>query len=414
MKTKTKSGLNCGALALLALLPLASRAGEPTEAVKDPANGPLTHVLFTGADLRVLHDGKLHSVRDVDGNSLVIKFADNGKGIGVPLTAKAKKLVLARVQTLTGLSATIANFKYERAYTPANDPRLKGIEAMRSASNLVGYSMDQRSKADHTQPTILRPQTRGAMGVIIPAHEVENPDYKPAQQRAHFAQSISSGLAGDAGHYAGNISVELAKELFDALEMEFDLSSATPLKAAYIIVAAEYYTKERPKDSETWILAKSLGAIGSNPRKVWLREGGLPPGYVLEKVHVHLYEDGVEIATDLSENRASLTRSEAHEYLVIDYTSTHKTGTVPAQLVLTNLPEDWKTHPKDDSFLKTYFIKVDKTGRPAGVFEDAGCTTVIANPYCGAVLRDQLFLPALENGNPIDSVVRIKPAKLVQ
>lgn len=125
-----------------------------------------------------------------------------------------------------------------------------------------------------------------------------------------------------------------------------------------------------------------------------------------------LSEDGVEIATDLSENRASLTRDEAHEYLVIDHTSTHKAATMPAQLVLAKVPADWATRPKDESFHKTHFVKVDKTGHPVGTFEDAACTTVATNPYCDAVLRDQLFLPALEKGRPVDSVVRIKLARL--
>lgn len=399
-------------IALLALLPLASRASETTEAVNNPASEPQTHVLFTGTDIRVLHNGKLHPVRDVEGNSLVIRFADKGKGMGIPLTANAKKLVLARVMTLSDRSASVANFKYERAYTPANDPRQKAIEAMQSAAALAQYAADQQSKADHTQPTILRAEGAGPGGAKIPAHEEANPDYKPVQQSAQFTQSISSGIAGDAGHQAGKMAKEEALELFDALEMEFELTSGTPLKAAYMIVVAQYHSKERPKDSENWIFAKSLGAIGSSPRKVWLREGGLPPGYVLENVRMHLYEDGVEIATDLSENRASLTRDEAHEYLVIDYTSTHKTDTVPAQLALTKLPADWATRPKDESFSKTYFVKVDKSGRPVGAFEDAACTTAIANPYCDAVLRDQLFLPALEKGSPVDSVVRIKLSKL--
>lgn len=397
---------------LFALLSLASRASGTAEAVSNPASEPQTHVLFTGTNIGVLHDGKLHPVRDVDGNSLVIKFADKGKGMGVPLKANAKKLVLARIMTLSDRSASVANFKYERAYTPANDPRKKAIEAMQSSAALVQYSSDMQSKADHTHATILRSEQMGPGGSRIPAHEVPNPDYMPAQQGVQFTRSISSGIAGDAGHHAGKIAQEEALELFDALEMEFELTSGAPLKAAYMIVVAQYHTKERPKDSENWIFAKSLGAIGSSPRKVRLLEGGLPPGYVLENVRMHLYEDGVEIATDLSENRASLTRDEAHEYLVIEYTSTHKTETAPARIALTKLPEDWATRPKDESLGKTYFVKVDKSGRPVGAFEDEACTTAIVNSYCDAVLRNQLFLPALQKGSPVDSVVRIKLSKL--
>jgi hypothetical protein len=143
-----------------------------------------------------------------------------------------------------------------------------------------------------------------------------------------------------------------------------------------------------------------------------MREGGLPPGYVLENVRLHVYEHGREVATDISENRAALTRDEAHEYLMIEHASAHKTDTVPARIVLTKLPADWATHPRDRSFDKIFYVKVDKTGHPKDVFEDEACESKVANPYYEATLRDQLFLPALEQGQPVDSVVRIKLTKL--
>jgi hypothetical protein len=390
-------------LALLVLLPLAARASET---VMDPAGEPQTYVLFTGTDIRVLYNGKLHPVRDVDGNSLVIRFTDTSKSVDLPLASTAKKLVVSRVQTLSARSANVAGFKFERAYTPANDPRQKGLDAMQNAAKLLSHAGDLEDQVRREPPKIK--VYKGGMG----PEEIDNPNYAPLLERSELARNVSSGSLGSAGHQAGKMAEELARELFDALEVQFELTSDTPLRAAYLIVVAQYHTQDRPEDSESWVLAKSLGAIGSSPRKVWFREGGLPPGYVLEKVRLHLYEDGVEIATDLSENRASLTRDEAHEYLVIDHTSTHKAATMPAQLVLAKVPADWATRPKDESFHKTHFVKVDKTGHPVGTFEDAACTTVATNPYCDAVLRDQLFLPALEKGHPVDSVVRIKLARL--
>lgn len=114
----------------------------------------------------------------------------------------------------------------------------------------------------------------------------------------------------------------------------------------------------------------------------------------------------------MSENRAALTRDEAHEYLKIEHQSAHKADTVSAQMVLKKLPADWATHPRDRSFDQTFYVKVDKAGHPLEVFEDETCETKATNPYYEATLHDQLFLPALENGKPVDSVVPMKLAKL--
>ena len=222
---------------------------------------------------------------------------------------------------------------------------------------------------------------------------------------------VSSDM-GKSGQIAGKMAEDQARGEFDALEAEFELSSPIAIKNPYVVVIANYHTKETPNDSQIWVAARSVEVIDSTPRKVWLLEGGLPPGYILEDVRLHVYKRGTEIATNLSENRAALTRDEAHEFLVLDHTTVHKADTMPAWLVLTKLPADWTTRPKDSSFLKTYFLKVDKTGRPVDAFEDEACKTKVADAYCDAVLRDQLFLPALVKGNPVESVVRVKLTNL--
>ncbi|MBI2511058.1 MAG: hypothetical protein HYV96_03715 [Opitutae bacterium] len=387
------------------LLPLAAAASDNGQAAKDPSSALQTHVLFTGADIRILYNGKVYPVDDVDGTSLAIKIKDAPKGLDAPLDYKRKKLVVTRVQTVTDRTATVTNFKYEPAYTPANDPARKGSEAIQTAIAMA-------DNARMTEERVAREPARIKVfrGGTAPV-EVDNPLLPQMEQRLQMERSTISGPLGIAGQ-AGKMAEEKAAANFDALEVQFELSSPSPIKNAYVVVMADYHPKETLKDSQMWVAARAVGPLDSTPRKVWLREGGLPPGYILEKVHLHVYEQGTEIATDLSENRAALTRDEAHEYLVIEHTTMNKANTVLARIVLPKVPADWATHPRDSSFLKTYYVKVDKTGRPTDAFEDETCETKVADSYYDAVLRDQLFLPALEKGQPVDSVVRMKLTKL--
>jgi hypothetical protein len=179
-----------------------------------------------------------------------------------------------------------------------------------------------------------------------------------------------------------------------------------------MVIVAKFHEKDDPKHPQNWIFAQALDPIGSKPDKVSVREGGFPPGFVVDKLEVHLYQNGLEIATDLSENRAPLTRDEAHDYFVINHVNRHKKDTLPARVALTKMPEDWATHPKDDAFRKTYYVKVDPTGHPVGSFEDEACETKVADAYYAGVLKDMLFLPALEQGKAVDGVARVKLSEL--
>ncbi|HLP24937.1 MAG TPA: hypothetical protein VK477_04620, partial [Acidobacteriota bacterium] len=117
-------------------------AAEATGAAKDESSAAQTHVLFTGADIRILYDGKLYPVEDVDGTSLSISIKDKAKGIDLPRDYKDKKLVVTPVVNVTDRSVTVANFKHERAYTAAKDPYAKASEAI-----LNGIAMANRASA---------------------------------------------------------------------------------------------------------------------------------------------------------------------------------------------------------------------------------------------------------------------------
>jgi hypothetical protein len=330
---------------------------------------------------------------------------ESGKSFGVPLDYKRKQLVVSRTQIVTDRAVAVTNFKHEPAYTPANDPARKGSEAIQTAIAMTDNTRMMEEKVIHEPEKVTVFDWKTMQPKVV-----DSPLRPQMERQLQMAQSSISGPLGVGGQ-AEKMAEEKAAALFDALEVQFELSSPTPIKNAYVVVMANYHTTDHPKDSEMWLAAKAVGAIDSNRHQVWLREGGLPPGYVLENVHLHVYEHGTEIATDLSENRAALTRDEAHEYLMIEHLSAHKTDTVSARIVLIRLPADWATHPRDPSFLKTFFVKVDKTGHAVDAFEDETCETKVSHAYYDAVLRDQLFLPALERGQPVESVAKVKLTK---
>jgi hypothetical protein len=314
-----------------------------------------------------------------------------------------EKLKLAKVQALTERSATVAKYKYDRVYTAANDPFRKGTKGMLSTIGMQEQLTFATDSLIKTPPQVYNGRTGQYMA---------NPDYAAGEQRVLQASQAAGGNMGDPAFYADQMTAELAKELYDAVEVQFEVSSPKPIHSPYVVIMAKYHEKDDPKHPQNWLFAKALAAIDSTSRKESVMEGGFPPGFVLEKLQLHLYEKGQEIATDLSENRAPLTRDEAHEYLVIDHVSTHKTETISARVALTNLPADWATRPKEESFRKTYYVKVDKEGHSVGAFEDDNCKIKVGDSYYESVLSNLLFLPALEHGKAVDGVARVKLTEL--
>jgi hypothetical protein len=410
MKTDKNLRLLRPAMALLALAPFMMRAAEtPAVSGGGETTEPATHVLFTATNIEVVHEGTLCPVCGVDGGSFIVTFKN--RNIAIPMWKNPAGVKMSDVQQLTARAASVTDFKYDRGYSAARDPYKKWSESMMDMQKL---KQDQSRALRGLQVTRKTMIGLPGPGGGQPADTgIPNPAYQDAQRDFNnTSQTLSGDLGSNAG-FAQKMADELALKLFDVVEVQFEIYASKPIRYPYIVIVAKYHEKDDPKHPQNWVFAKTIDPIDTTPRKVTAREGGFPLGFEVEKLQVHLYENGVEVATNLSENRATLTREEAHEYSVIDYVSTHKGATATPQLAFTITPEDWATHPKDDSFRKLYYVKVDKTGHPVGCFEDASCSVSVKDQYYDRVLKDMLFLPALEKGQAVEGVASIKLGEII-
>src|SRR5271154_5992339 len=109
-------------------------APDPGQAAGDRsvADDSKTHTLFMGADFEVSLDKGLYPVRGVVGSSWVVEINGEEKVISArraPLTLKITPSL-----KLTERSATIADYKKERAYTFANDPSTRMTRGLSQAA----------------------------------------------------------------------------------------------------------------------------------------------------------------------------------------------------------------------------------------------------------------------------------------
>ncbi len=421
-----------------------TRAQKPVVMEHYVVDAAKTHTLFMGADISVNLDRDLYAVRDVVGSSWVIDI--NGKDKIVSTKEAPHNLKITPVLKLTEMSATISGFKKEAAYSFNNDPSVmitRGLtRAATTNSMLVGISHDAQYRADTvgntalgaaalfatadqqfgdkalmftamTTPAITHP-VKLAPGQNFPA---PNPlvntslgdGMAMAEMLASQAASSASAQAASGSEPAGRLTTQG----LDAMDVEFDISSATPLYNPYVVTITRFHdTKAKPGLVKSLVYARALDPIASHFSHVHFSEDGFPFSYELVDFQLHIYNRGVEIATNLSSKRVELTRDEAFEYVKMEYLGAHRSDTLPAVPAMGRLPAELPNRLATGKYAETFFVRVSKDGLADEPFVDVACSKKIDDPFLEAVVRSLRFKPALAHGEPVDGVAALNLTKL--
>jgi hypothetical protein len=406
MKTKITDRFPAGLLLATQLIvagglvPLAA-----SRAADSASSAPKTHTLFMGADVEVQVKKDFCRVHGASGTAFVVNAG--GRDVSVSPDEGPVSLQVQQTLKLTEASATISDLKGARTYSPQNDP------ARKFAREQPGTAvMDDVAMADGNALVISSLSAAGGTvsaggksypgGAGISARSVQVANFNQAQ-----AGTALGSQSANMGNYVGRMQDELAKELFDKLEVAFEIASDQPLDNPYVLVIVRYHEKGATAEkSKSWVIAKSLDPVGPKPQKVKLAQAGFPLGFILDDFKVHLYDRGQELATTVADKRVPLTRDEAFQYLKLDYMVSHKGATLPPDAAMGRLaPELAARLAAGDG--STLWIQVSKDGLPTEVFVDKGCSRKLADAGGRTAILDLRFQPALNSGKPVDGVYRL-------
>ena len=404
-----------------------------------------THTLFMGADISVNLDKDLYPVRDVAGTSWVIDI--NGKDRVVSAKKGSLNLKITPTLKLTEVSATIVGFKKAATYSYENDPSVlitRGLsESASMNADLLAVAANAQHVADTASTNALGLSALGGAATFagsdnqfgaaallnsaktLPA--VTHPG-KPVPGLIGFPQSGATSTENLSTPYVtaqnafaaanqttnGNEPVgRLVTRGLDALDVEFSISAVKTLQNPYIVTMARIKTPgSKPGYVQNHIYARALDPIDTHLSLVHFTEEGFPPEYELVDFQVHIYNRGVEIATNLAANRVELTREEAFEYVLMEYVSAHKGETLPAVAAMGRLPAELPTRIAAGKYSDTFFVPVTKDGLGNGAFSDRICTKRINDPFLDTVVKGLRFKPALSSGAAVDGIATVNLTKL--
>jgi hypothetical protein len=230
--------------------------------------------------------------------------------------------------------------------------------------------------------------------------------FKPVIAAA-AAENIAASQAGD---YQRRVDDELAKQNFDAFVVTFNVSSPRALASPFVVVAIDFRRREvHAGPLFTAVTVRPLPAIHTEPHKVSFVQGGLPIGYTLEDLRVHLFDGGAEVGTTISPMRSELSADEAFEYRVIDYVSAHPDATLPATVADGEVSEALRHHLRTHYGGQPVHVRVLPTGRALRAFRDPACTQPIEDDAgLGELLARVRFNPALAKGRPVRGVATLR------
>jgi len=401
------------------LLLAAAASGAPAAPVPPAETEAKPYVLFMRTDVAVEQHKQLYPVRDVSGRMFIINV--QGRRAEVPMAGMAHQLEFQHELTLARASASVTGLVSGRAYTVGRDPKVKRQHEAMQAEAALG---DNASLADGKYISGLNNSYTpvDTEAARVAGHGVEDSSVNlaaigaansaaAAQARTQAENLRQSNLTSGAfAHLAAES--DLRQELFDAVEVRFEVSSATYLEKPYVVVITRFHTRDdRPGTARNAVLAKALEPIGSHPTPIDLLQGGFPLGFEIEELQVHLYNDGREIPTEFAQKRVPLSREDAFEYLKIDYFRANKGKTLPPTAALGRPTPEERRRLAPNQWKAVYFVKVSKDGRPLGTYMDEAFSQPVDDTIA-ALAENARFYPALDQGKPVEGTARLSWPKL--
>jgi hypothetical protein len=420
-------------------------------AQENAASIPTTkdHVLFVGTDLSVKQDGKFYHV--VGANKKTLKIDKDHALIDVRLSGGANIRINKGVK-LSNLSATIGHVKTEsidresaRAQLAAmhasmalmdessdQADRLQGNVTLLSAVAIDPHLENLRMKAYISRENLDAMQKDAADSYInaLPdlarltssATTLFNQSVMPAGVDDEVTLDASAlpglnllggsaiGESGSSGS-ASALSQNNVPGGSAEVELTFDVSSPEPLENAYIVVVANYASLGKSNEVARQISAREFAHIDSRPQRVKMSHAASMNRLPFKKFDIGLFANGQEVATNLSEKRMALTREQAFQFFLIDYLSTHKGATLPPTPMLMTPRAEFRRRVEKAEAHQTIYVNVDKMGNTLKLSTDAAGSERLPTSLESA-LQNVRFMPALNNGAPVEGRAKVTLAQL--
>jgi hypothetical protein len=395
-----RSGTRLPFFTLLPLLFSLSALAEPA-----PEVAPRDHALFVGTSLQI-KDGETFQPL-VAANAHTLTVLADGKARNLPRNAVGEVRIEPELK-LSSIVAQIDNLKTKTMKAELTGDRFAGDRMQILMDSMIDQNEDVMDSAAAREESAVA-------GVAAAERSVSTPTFgiADAQRTLEGAKAAYGKAAAANPQLRGSVSSFTLGDLDKtAVEVVCDLSCPRETRDAYALLVTEYRMNSRDKPQYK-VHVESLRGLGPKPQRVTMVQGGMPPGFELGRVGVHVFADGQELATNLSEQRVDLTADDALRYLVLVYVAAHTKDTLAAAPLKIGVPADFKNQVSAEQLERPLYVTVGVDGTVQSV-STAPDRSAATDSYVDATVRKFRYNPALNEGKPVESVVPLTLADYVR
>ena len=359
------------------------------------AEAPKDHALFVGASLQVKDGATFRPIVSADRDTVGV-LAD-----GQLRTLPRQAVTELRIEMGLKLCSLVA--RVDNLQTRTLVPAVAGDRWAADRLHILMDSMIDQNEDTMDNTARRMADTDGQLAVATAYNKAD------LERNVAEANSLYREAAGTNANLANSVSTVRANgKGITAVEVVCEVSAPRETRDAYAVMITEYRMNQREK-ARSLVHLEPLAGLGPKPRQLKMQQTGLPEGFMLSRVGVHLYADGQELATNVSEQRVDLTEDDALRYLVLCYVAEHSKATVAATPLRIAVPPDLGSQLPAGQTESPLFVTVGPDGVVQSVSTALG-QTVAASPAIDSVVRRFRYNPALEAGKPVTSVVTVKLA----
>lgn len=377
-------GLSLATLVAFALPAFPLRAAEPAPQPKD-------HALFVGGDACIGFRGAERDV--VSATDKAVTVLVDGSPVVVPLSAVES----IRVERKLKLSATIGEVA---------DFVARPTQRVRSGS--AGFGEQWMSMNGLRESAISRQN-----GAIAAVATTQSQAASASSGYAASAAAQKSQEAAESAYSAGQTLVAADSAVSsvgrpggvveaNALEVSCSVSVPQTVRDGFVLLVAGF--REKPgAELQHQIHLEPVKGLGPKPHRVAFVQTGFPEGYVLEETSIHVFAEGQEVATNLSEKRVDITAADAMRYLTLSFITQHAKETLAAAPLQIAFPADFREQLQPGWLRQPIYLTVALDGAVKQAAADQAGAAL--DPYLAAVVGKFWFTPALHEGKPVESTV---------
>ena len=204
-------------------------------------------------------------------------------------------------------------------------------------------------------------------------------------------------------------------ELVDSLFIRFDLFSETPVEDPFFVVVATF-TKPSDGDDTPYLNIFTKGLNDIEPgvsERIRFQMGGFPENFNVVRMGYHLFSGREEIPNSLTEEIMAMTDEEAYEYLYGQYVANFEGPDRRPQLFKPLLRHKFVEVISENS-LEAIRLKLAITAKGETSVESISGAESDELVLLREMLAELRFLPAMEDGIPVDRSVNVSLTRVLR